>query len=63
MEIDEEESAGDNDEDTGDNGERLLPKRVLVFTSKKLLKLFEDNDGKSSVDGTFKAIRQIMVSD
>lgn len=63
MEIDEEESAGDNDEDTGDNGERLLPKRVLVFTSKKLLKLFEDNDGKSSVDGTFKAVlwKQMFV--
>ena len=31
---DEEESAGNDSEVAGDNGERILPKRVLIFTSK-----------------------------
>ena len=52
---------GDNahaeeEEDTPEDTERVLPKRVIVFTSPKLPKQFEENDGKSSVDGTFKAI-------
>jgi hypothetical protein len=34
---DEEESAGNDSELAGDNGERILPKMVLVFTTKKLL--------------------------
>ena len=34
-----------------------LPKRVLAFTSKKLLTLFKTNlTGRSSLDGTFKSI-------
>ena len=52
---------GDNahaeeEEDTPEETERVLPKRVIVFTSPKLLKLVGENDGKTSVDGTFKAI-------
>ena len=45
---------------------KLFPRRILVFTSAKLLKLFEKNYGKSSVDGTFKAIpilwKQLFIS-
>ena len=36
---------------------QMKPKRVLVFTTPLLLKMFRDNDGSSSVDGTFKITR------
>ena len=40
-----------------ENSSASLPKRVLAFTSKKLLTIFETNlSGRSSVDGTFKSI-------
>ena len=36
---------------------QTLPKRVLAFSSKKLLELFETNlGGRSSLGGTFKSI-------
>ena len=46
----------DEEEPIEETETESLPKRVLVFTSPKLLKLFENSEGKSSVDGTFKAI-------
>ena len=47
-----------NEEVEVDNeGQNNLPKRVLAFSSEKLLKLFETNlTGRSSLDGTFKSI-------
>ena len=51
-----DDAQAEEDEDHPEDTERVLPKRVIIFTSPKLLKLFEENDGKSSVDGTFKAI-------
>ena len=52
----ENENTSDPEEVEKETEGEALPKRILVFTSAKLLKLFEKNDGKSSVDGTFKAI-------
>ena len=46
--VDMEDGEGDDDKNTD------KPKRVLVFTTPLLLKLFQDNDGKASVDGTWK---------
>ena len=47
---DKNENCSDDDQSTDD----MKPKRLLIFTTKVLLELFEDNDGKASVDGTFK---------
>ena len=50
----EESEYIDGDIIAQDVTEKNLPKRVLVYTSKKLLKLLSQNK-KSSVDGTFKS--------
>ena len=55
-EISNLEAENENLEEGDNEDANILPKRVFVFTSPKLLKLFEENDGKASVDGTFKAI-------
>ena len=46
----EEDEEEEEEEEVND----AKPKRVLVFTTPLLLKLFNDNDGKASVDGTWK---------
>ena len=55
-EISNLEAENENLEEGDNEDANTLPKRAFVFSSPKLLKLFEENDGKASVDGTFKAI-------
>ena len=44
-EISNLEAENENLEEGNNEDANILPKRVFVFTSPKLLKLFEENDG------------------